>query len=137
MIRRPPRSTRSDALSPYTTLFLSVAGIHQREEYRLIHLAAAVGLDIGKAASEQCLDPLYCQRFDYVGIVTPTVITLSRIAFRILVGEHAAGRFKHCLRGDVLGGDQFDLVLLALQLAADCRCNFRIDRKSTRLNSSH
>src|SRR3546814_17333707 len=31
MIRRPPRSTRTDTLFPYTTLFRSF-GIHQREE---------------------------------------------------------------------------------------------------------
>src|SRR3546814_5144832 len=28
MIRRPPRSTRTDTLFPYTTLFLSVSDIH-------------------------------------------------------------------------------------------------------------
>src|SRR3546814_13288647 len=28
MIRRPPRSTRTDTLFPYTTLFRSLAGIH-------------------------------------------------------------------------------------------------------------
>src|SRR3546814_21019991 len=33
MIRRPPRSTRTDTLFPYTTLFRSLAG----------HLVAAVG----------------------------------------------------------------------------------------------
>src|SRR3546814_15763350 len=30
MIRRPPRSTRTDTLFPYTTLFRSVEGIHLR-----------------------------------------------------------------------------------------------------------
>src|SRR3546814_10532459 len=30
MIRRPPRSTRTDTLFPYTTLFRSVEGWHQR-----------------------------------------------------------------------------------------------------------
>src|SRR3546814_14679632 len=29
MIRRPPRSTRTDTLFPYTTLFRSVRGAHQ------------------------------------------------------------------------------------------------------------
>src|SRR3546814_10736808 len=29
MIRRPPRSTRTDTLFPYTTLFLSARGSHQ------------------------------------------------------------------------------------------------------------
>src|SRR3546814_9577842 len=30
MIRRPPRSTRTDTLFPYTTLFRSRAGLHHR-----------------------------------------------------------------------------------------------------------
>src|SRR3546814_3806621 len=30
MIRRPPRSTRTDTLFPYTTLFRSLAGLHER-----------------------------------------------------------------------------------------------------------
>src|SRR3546814_15202207 len=34
MIRRPPRSTRTDTLFPYTTLFRSDRGIDQRETAR-------------------------------------------------------------------------------------------------------
>src|SRR3546814_13067924 len=37
MIRRPPRSTRTDTLVPYTTLFRSGAGAH-------IHVMQALGL---------------------------------------------------------------------------------------------
>src|SRR3546814_9531602 len=33
MIRRPPRSTRTDTLFPYTTLFRSRANIHYHLEY--------------------------------------------------------------------------------------------------------
>src|SRR3546814_13646520 len=44
MIRRPPRSTRTDTLFPYTTLFRSVLyvldepsiGLHQRDNERLL-----------------------------------------------------------------------------------------------------
>src|SRR3546814_15093170 len=32
MIRRPPRSTRTDTLFPYTTLFRSLDGLHQESE---------------------------------------------------------------------------------------------------------
>src|SRR3546814_760764 len=37
MIRRPPRSTRTDTLFPYTTLFRSktTATVHRRDEIRL------------------------------------------------------------------------------------------------------
>src|SRR3546814_7755486 len=34
MIRRPPRSTRTDTLFPYTTLFRSVQDLHQRRQRR-------------------------------------------------------------------------------------------------------
>src|SRR3546814_3080620 len=32
MIRRPPRSTRTDTLFPYTTLFRALTGEHQRRQ---------------------------------------------------------------------------------------------------------
>src|SRR3546814_10453770 len=33
MIRRPPRSTRTDTLFPYTTLFRSMAGLHEHHDH--------------------------------------------------------------------------------------------------------
>src|SRR3546814_15063607 len=54
MIRRPPRSTRTDTLFPYTTLFRSgqprlAVGAHRRHRLRhqdhLRHLAVAVQCD--------------------------------------------------------------------------------------------
>src|SRR3546814_2926296 len=52
MIRRPPRSTRTDTLSPYTTLFRSHRDADFRHLRRVAH--AAVGDDAGGAA---LLDP--------------------------------------------------------------------------------
>src|SRR3546814_16879036 len=49
MIRRPPRSTRTDTLFPYTTLFRSVGGldhIDQRGQCGFLHRLAEFG-DIG------------------------------------------------------------------------------------------
>src|SRR3546814_9693122 len=43
MIRRPPRSTRTDTLFPYTTLFRSIGGNHRQQ-------LAQIELGIGKAA---------------------------------------------------------------------------------------
>src|SRR3546814_14145599 len=48
MIRRPPRSTRTDTLFPYTTLFRSVQKAEQIEQRRL---AAARGTDDRREAS--------------------------------------------------------------------------------------
>src|SRR3546814_6153485 len=36
MMRRPPRSTRTDTLFPYTTLFLSVRNRHSRGAVRIV-----------------------------------------------------------------------------------------------------
>src|SRR3546814_3872748 len=47
MIRRPPRSTRTDTLFPYTTLFRSeqrVAVAIERGAARVLHVAARVAL---------------------------------------------------------------------------------------------
>src|SRR3546814_10955314 len=48
MIRRPPRSTRTDTLFPYTTLCLSLAALVLRRPHRLrdifqVHLMADAG----------------------------------------------------------------------------------------------
>src|SRR3546814_3632583 len=42
MIRRPPRSTRTDTLVPYTTLFRSVhvVGVHEAGRLQVEHLVA-------------------------------------------------------------------------------------------------
>src|SRR3546814_9845494 len=45
MIRRPPRSTRTDTLFPYTTLFRSELGRARRDDGR----AAAVGAHLDRA----------------------------------------------------------------------------------------
>src|SRR3546814_7083183 len=50
MLRRPPRSTRTDTLFPYTTLFRSV-GVKQRNGVFIVELKAAIG-----ALEEQRLD---------------------------------------------------------------------------------
>jgi hypothetical protein len=75
-----------------------------------------VRLDIGELAAEQRLGALDGQPLDLVDHFAAAVVALARITLGILVGEHTALRLQHRLRDDVLGGDQFDLVLLALQL---------------------
>src|SRR3546814_10788358 len=45
MKRRPPRSTRTDTLFPYTTLFRSDGRIFGVRDTELINFAAAAGLD--------------------------------------------------------------------------------------------
>src|SRR3546814_9894202 len=50
MIRRPPRSTRTDTLFPYTTLFRSAGLVDE----------AGAGLDLGIRRTDQRLDVLRC-----------------------------------------------------------------------------
>src|SRR3546814_15415467 len=48
MIRRPPRSTRTDTLFPYTTLFRSVAMIFADPRYEtLVLIVAVAGIALG------------------------------------------------------------------------------------------
>src|SRR3546814_11105618 len=51
MIRRPPRSTRTDTLFPYTTLFRSV--VEQRREYGIAINARHAGPDEPPGAVDQ------------------------------------------------------------------------------------
>src|SRR3546814_1009761 len=49
MIRRPPRSTRTDTLFPYTTLFRSHISVQKERTpltEALLHAGAAMGLDV-------------------------------------------------------------------------------------------
>src|SRR3546814_2883286 len=47
MIRRPPRSTRTDTLFPYTTLFRSAAAQARRMDERLLSRPAGIGAAYG------------------------------------------------------------------------------------------
>src|SRR3546814_19069930 len=59
MIRRPPRSTRTDTLFPYTTLFRSARrGVLNRQQSSAAPFAAeAKALSEGKAAEQERRDP--------------------------------------------------------------------------------
>src|SRR3546814_5053482 len=115
MIRPPPRSTRTDTLFPYTTLFRSLLGA--RRAGCLRHVAAAQDEDadalilgtegLGGLADLQCRERLL-QRG-------------GQLPHRNIVARHdlRAQRLR-----DLVGG-------------AAARDRARRDRKSTRLNSRH
>src|SRR3546814_13677715 len=85
MIRRPPRSTRTDTLFPYTTLFRSEAapaGRRFRNAHRLLRLQnkggpAEPGVSIGRTVGMD-------ERFED-----------SRCAERPTVGELAGRQYRH------------------------------------------
>src|SRR3546814_9507189 len=111
MIRRPPRSTRTDTLFPYTTLFRSsrdrrLIGLraHPRRHHRLLHRAVAAD-----RAGDQ--------------------------AARLLVGEALAAREPGL--EPVIAGRAAKIEHDHGSGGSDQRVEFALDRKSTRLNSSH
>ena len=96
-----------------------VAGLQQRQEHRLVHLAAGIGLDVGKASAEQLLGALDRKRFRDVDPFAAAVVTRARIAFRVFVGHHRALRFQDGAADDVFRGDQLDLVPLPAEFTLD------------------
>src|SRR3546814_2741534 len=77
MIRRPPRSTRTDTLFPYTTLFRS------RKAGAIDHAAdVAVELDVGE---------VIFRRFDFGRIFFGQVAQLGKV----LVAEHRIAVERH------------------------------------------
>src|SRR3546814_4801573 len=55
MIRRPPRSTRTDTLFPYTTLFRSESDHHRREVALELRRAASRALTAGYTSAAETL----------------------------------------------------------------------------------
>src|SRR3546814_6043794 len=106
MIRRPPRSTRTDTLFPYTTLFRSVSFEINNDQYWLVFDREQLGLTAG---------------VEWFGWGA-TALLLA------LVGAAISVRF--------VNRPLAQLAKVAQQLARG-ETPSPLDRKSTRLNSSH
>src|SRR3546814_14519072 len=114
MIRLPPRSTRTDTLFPYTTLFRSVVAVREGAgDRRLVEQILDIELEreIAFAARERD------RQIDIIPCFQPVIFGVehARIALALTViiaaeGQHPVAAFEE---GAIL------------------------DRKSTRLNSSH
>src|SRR3546814_3108906 len=125
MIRRPPRSTRTDTLVPYTTLFRSLAGAEQGHRLPARHHR---GRDAAHAARARV------RRGD--GAMTHlTRVTLAcagdgpAVWLRFGRPMHAHDPDGRCRRVYFLAGAVFARI--------QCPAPGRHDRESTRLNSSH
>src|SRR3546814_1092827 len=126
MIRRPPRSTRTDTLFPYTTLFRSDAILrrHRRQvgvmmlyrDHRQAGLArVAAGRVVGMAIAGDRLGRDPQQAFEVGNALAKEVVAGAGLDVADMLRQH---RF-----------------VLAQQAGA--ALEQRADRKSTRLNSSH
>src|SRR3546814_5237756 len=115
MIRRPPRSTRTDTLFPYTTLFRSISGIYARLAATHERLCGKVPPRPSALAAEPYGSPDEL-RHDLAIIETGLKKTDGALA--------SGGAIDRLIRAVETFG--FHLATLDLR-----------DRKSTRLNSSH
>src|SRR3546814_2461038 len=124
MIRRPPRSTRTDTLFPYTTLFRSHRGdpgeyLHPRRHGNNHRCRSEVHLHVhGQARGEHVVRP--DDEADYTN------------------RDHGIGHAQ--ISEDRLAAEGGDDLAYDTKARKDHDVNFGVteeDRKSTRLNSSH
>src|SRR3546814_4174172 len=122
MIRRPPRSTRTDTLFPYTTLFRSLVIITNLHNPSGAYADEATLREVGELA--------------------------ARVGARVLVDEvYLDSAFDRSSRSAIHLGDHFICTssLTKVYGLSGLRCGWifaapplaEADRKSTRLNSSH
>src|SRR3546814_8538752 len=117
MIRRPPRSTRTDTLFPYTTLFRSTdtefVGPASPSVQRAVITIGGQPVEPEEDDEDDGIKPL------------PERLVIELTAYRTLALRNAVAENPHIA-----------MTTLLHKLVSD---NFmtRIDRKRTRLNSSH
>src|SRR3546814_5042796 len=130
MIRRPPRSTRTDTLFPYTTLFRSVIELDEIER-RIVEDDAAEHVAVGEKAKI-----ILGEGSDPIAIVDVEICERSLETGHRRWRNIEAGSPGSCLlRLDVrcITKQRQDVRASGRR----CRIRNREDRKSTRLNSSH
>src|SRR3546814_9064393 len=113
MIRRPPRSTRTDTLFPYTTLFRSFAPFFAERAHgrRLLRFGLDADADVGAR------DLRFADDGMHFTLVTPDGEADAMVP---MPGRHNVAN-----------------ALAAATLALACGASLDKDRKSTSLNSSH
>src|SRR3546814_1290491 len=125
MIRRPPRSTRTDTLFPYTTLFRSCLAPRRRWKtgqawpgWRSSG-SSSTPLSVGLHVDDN-IEGSQCE------------VRLARCSFR--ASRRSSSEFESRL--DAPDAGFVDIAGQIVEIDAAGR-RFIIDRKSTRLNSSH
>ena len=77
-------------------------------------------------AAKKLRKPLPSQLLDRIHVATTTIVSLSRIAFGILVGEYGSDSFHDSTGNMVLRCNQFDRLLLAAYLILHRSQDFRV-----------
>src|SRR3546814_6393479 len=121
MIRRPPRSTRTDTLFPYTTLFRSsqYQGRFSHEERTFEGGTIPAGYPVLLLTGAATRDPRAFERADDFDVERPPAVAIG------------FGHGVHSCLGAALAR-------MATRIAIEeLTKRYQRDRKSTRLNSSH
>ncbi len=101
-----------------------VARLDDGEVCGKVRVRAGMGLDVGEPAAEQLAGAVARQVLDDVDLLAAAVVALARVAFGVLVREHAAhglhnGRRREVLRRDELHGIAFAGKLLTERVRND------------------
>ena len=98
-----------------------VARLQHRHVDGHVRLSAGVRLDVRVLGAEELLRAVDRELLDLVDDLAAAVVPLAGIALRVLVRRRRADRLEDRRPGEVLRGDQLDLVALPLELAAEQR----------------
>ena len=103
-----------------------VAGLAQSLIHGKVGLGAGVGLYVGKARAKELLGPLNGDIFHHVHALTAAVVPVGGVALRIFVGQDAACGGEDRRTDNVFRGDQFDILLLAVEFRPDSLSDLRV-----------
>jgi len=104
-----------------------VTRLQQGHVDRGVGAGSGVRLYVGPIGAKQLLGAFDGQGLGDVHIFAAAVVTLAGIAFGVFVGQHAALRLHHARACVVFGGDQFQMVLLALRLGGHCGAQLGVE----------
>src|SRR5262245_48455552 len=91
-----------------------VAGLERCQINRGVGLRTAMRLHVGKLGAEELLCTIDGKLLDDIDVLATAVVTLSRIAFGIFIGEHATGGLHHSRACVAFARNHLEAVGLAL-----------------------
>ncbi len=103
-----------------------IAGLKQGKIDRHVCLCTGMRLNIGMFRTKQFTGTGAGNFFHYIDILAAAVIAFARISFGIFVGQHAAHSSHDRGGNDIFGGNEFQIVTLALKFLLHCSADFRI-----------